>query len=168
MCCGFHYETYIGISPYRILPLDWAQCMADPSLVYVWLDRVRKYKRCSFFVRYVILQHMFNEWGVRLKAHTLFIERVLYLPISHSNEHRLHILYHIRQDNPELVQWWIIPFPLPVFYSKYAIWCRHEGTELTLAARGLTLVVRIWRLTLDVRFPYCKNKNIYNARRPTT
>ena len=30
--------------------------------------------------------------GVRLKAHTLFIERVLYFTISHSIEHRLHIL----------------------------------------------------------------------------
>ena len=27
------------------------------------------------------------------KAHTLFIERVLYFSISHSNEHRLHTLY---------------------------------------------------------------------------
>ena len=37
---------------------------------------------------------MFNEKGGRLKAHTLFIQRVLYSPISHSNEHRLHILLH--------------------------------------------------------------------------
>ena len=58
--------------------------------IYVWLDRVRKYKRCLFFVRYVKTQHMFNEKG----AHTLFIERVLYFPISHSNEHRLHILLY--------------------------------------------------------------------------
>ena len=34
---------------------------------------------------------MFHEQSVRLKAHTLFVERVLYFPISHSNEHRLHI-----------------------------------------------------------------------------
>ena len=31
---------------------------------------------------------MSYEKGVHLKAHTLFIGRVLYFPISHSNEHR--------------------------------------------------------------------------------
>ena len=59
LCCGFHYETYICISPYRTLSVDWAQCMVE--LCHVWLDRVRKYKRCSFFVRYVKIQHIFNE-----------------------------------------------------------------------------------------------------------
>ena len=34
------------------------------------------------------IQHMSNEQGVRLKAHTLFIERMLYFPVSHSYEYR--------------------------------------------------------------------------------
>ena len=86
------YEAYIGISPYHTVAVDSAQCMV--VLCHVWLGRVRKYKHCSFFVRYLKIQHMFTEQGVRLKAHTLFIERVLYFPISHSNEHRLHIFSH--------------------------------------------------------------------------
>ena len=32
----------------------------------------------QFFVRYGKIQHMSNEWGARLKDHTLFIGRVLY------------------------------------------------------------------------------------------
>ena len=39
------------------------------------------------FVRYGKIQHMSNEWGVRLIPWT-----VLYFPIPHSNEHRLHII----------------------------------------------------------------------------
>ena len=26
-CCGFHYETYVGINPYHTLVVDLAQCM---------------------------------------------------------------------------------------------------------------------------------------------
>ena len=33
MCCSFHSETYIGISPFRILAVDWAQCMVVMSCV---------------------------------------------------------------------------------------------------------------------------------------
>ena len=56
------------------------------------LDRVRKYKRCSFCMRHGKIQHMPDEQDVRLKAHTLFIGRVLYYAIFQSNEHHLHIL----------------------------------------------------------------------------
>ena len=50
------------------------------QLCHVWRDRVRKYKRWSFFVRYGKIQHLSNEQGVRLKAHTLLIGWVLYFP----------------------------------------------------------------------------------------
>ena len=55
---------------------------------------LRKYKWYSFScsVRYWKILHMFKEYGVRLKVHTLFLGRVLYFPIPHSNEHRLHII----------------------------------------------------------------------------
>ena len=49
---------------YRYKPMSHSSCRLSTmygSLVYVLLDRVRKYKRCSFFVRYVNIQHMFNE-----------------------------------------------------------------------------------------------------------
>ena len=29
LCCGFHHETYIGISPYRSLAVDVAQSMVE-------------------------------------------------------------------------------------------------------------------------------------------
>ena len=60
----------------------------------MWVDRMRKYKRCSFSVRYGKMQHTSNERDFRLKAHILFIGRVLFFPISHSNEHRFHIISH--------------------------------------------------------------------------
>ena len=41
------------------------------------------------------IQHMSNEQGTRLKAHTLFIGQVLFLSMSHSNEHREHHEHHI-------------------------------------------------------------------------
>ena len=50
------------------------------------------------FVRYGKIQQTFNEQVVRLKAYTLFIERVLYFPISHSNGHRLHIVTYYFDD----------------------------------------------------------------------
>ena len=42
---------------------------------------------------------MSNEQGTRLKAHTLFIGQVLYLSMSHSNEHRLHIIFTMLTRN---------------------------------------------------------------------
>ena len=42
---------------------------------------------CSLFVQEGKIKHSF----VRPSAHTLFIARVLYFPISHSNEHRLEV-----------------------------------------------------------------------------
>ena len=65
------------------------QCVVFAGLFPI---RVRKYKRCSLFMRYEKIQPSSKEQGVRLKAHTLFIGRGLYFHISHSNEHRLHIL----------------------------------------------------------------------------
>ena len=53
LCCGFHYDTYIGISPYHTLAVDPAKW----QICHVWLDRVRKYKRWSFFVWYEKIQH---------------------------------------------------------------------------------------------------------------
>ena len=79
---------------YRYQPLSHSNCGLKSNvwqLCHVWLDRVRKYKRCSFFVR----QNISNEYCVRLKAHTLFIGRVLYFLTSHSNEHRLYILLRL-------------------------------------------------------------------------
>ena len=83
-----HWCQPIGL-PYFCCSLDWIAW----QLCHVWFDRMKKYKRYSFFVRYGQIQNFFNEWGVRLKAHTSFVERVLYFPISHTNEHRLHISY---------------------------------------------------------------------------
>ena len=48
-----------------------------------------KIQTVFIFVRYGEIQHMSKEQGVRLKAHTLFLGRVLYFPIPHSNEHRI-------------------------------------------------------------------------------
>ena len=36
-------------------------------------------------------QHMPDGLGIRLKAHLCIIELELYFPISHTNEHRLHV-----------------------------------------------------------------------------
>ena len=47
LCNGFNYETYI--SPYRTPAVVWTAMHGS----YVCLDRVRKYKRCSF-----VIQHM--------------------------------------------------------------------------------------------------------------
>ena len=60
------------------------------QLCLVWLDRVREYKRL-FPVLYGIRQHSSNKKVVRIKSHTLFIGRVLYCPLSHSNKDHLHI-----------------------------------------------------------------------------
>ena len=35
---------------------------------------------------------IFAEYGAHLRAHTVSIGRVLYFPLAHSNEHRLHII----------------------------------------------------------------------------
>ena len=54
----FTIEMYIHISPYRTL-----NCSLNCSLwqlCHVWLDRVRKYKCCSFLVRHGKKQHMSN------------------------------------------------------------------------------------------------------------
>ena len=56
--------------------------------------------------------HMSTEQGVRLnmlKVHTLFIRRVLYLPISHSNEHGLHIVTPHMSVVFVFVQWLKLP-----------------------------------------------------------
>ena len=78
-CSCFHYETYIGISPYRTLAVYSVQCMVvyvmynlivweNTNVVHFSSDML-KYSTCSM-----------NK-----------VERVLYFPISHTNEHRLHI-----------------------------------------------------------------------------
>ena len=36
LCIGFHYETYIGIGPYRSLAVDWEQCLVG----YVMCDLI--------------------------------------------------------------------------------------------------------------------------------
>ena len=53
------------------------------SLCHMSLDRVRKYKLCSFSRN--VVEH--NEYGVRLTDQTLFIGQVLSFPMLHSNEH---------------------------------------------------------------------------------
>ena len=104
--CNMTHRAYFSHSvqwfslwdAYRYRPISHSSCILNwnvRQLCHVWRHRVRKYKRCSFFVWYGKIQHMFHEKSVRLKAHTLFIERVLYFPhiqISHSNEHRLHVI----------------------------------------------------------------------------
>ena len=50
-----------------------------------------KIQTVFIFVRYGETPHMSKKKSVRLKAHTSFLGRVLYFPIPHSNEHRLHI-----------------------------------------------------------------------------
>ena len=92
LCCGFHYETYIGISPYRTLAVDWAQCM----VVYVMCELIVCENTNVVHFLCDMWKYMFNEQGVCLMAHTLFIERVLYFPVSPWSEHRLHIF----QDYP--------------------------------------------------------------------
>ena len=52
-------RIYIGISPYRTLTVVEPHFMADIS--HMWLEPVRKYKHCSFFVRYGKMQHLSNE-----------------------------------------------------------------------------------------------------------
>ena len=89
VCCGFPQETYIGISPYRTLAValtaiygSYVMCdmivWENTNVIHISCN-MGKYSTCPMK-------------GVRLKAHTLFIGRVLYFPISHSNEHRLHII----------------------------------------------------------------------------
>ena len=51
----------------------------------VTCERVRKYKRCWFFVWYRKIQHMSNVWGIHL-AHTLYNRQVLYF---------FHFKYHL-------------------------------------------------------------------------
>ena len=77
MRCDFHYETYIGISPYRTPAVVWAAVYGCFQLMSCVTWSCEKIQTVFIF-------------------HTLFIRRVLYFPISHSNEHRLHILYVCR------------------------------------------------------------------------
>ena len=46
-----------------------------------------------FYAIYEI-QLMFNEKNGRLQNHNIFIERVLYFPISHLNKYRLHNFFN--------------------------------------------------------------------------
>ena len=160
LCRGFHYETYIGISPYRtlhskqygffrrhpsvLIPCNPWRTLAGFSrgcmdstrrfflknlyclecscslnctlwqLCHVWLDRIRKYTRCSFlentanvqwircspkgshlshwtsavFSPSAPVQSQFTQIACR-KSH----DRVkMYFPILHSNKHRLYII----------------------------------------------------------------------------
>ena len=73
----FHYERYIGISPYRTLAVVELQSMAFMSYV-TW--SCEKIQTLFIWVRYGKIQHMSNKQGVRLKARTLFIGWELYFP----------------------------------------------------------------------------------------
>ena len=109
---------------------------------------MRKYKRCSFVVWYGKIQHSSNKKGIRLKAHTLFIRRVLYIPISHSIEHRLHIFHGCDSvsccDHPtkqsflmlayRLWHWPIIRYP---FILSTSLFCWHCVTQCFLSVPAL-------------------------------
>ena len=91
-------------------------------------------------VLYAKIQHSFNEQGVRLKAHTLFIEHVLYLPISHLNEPRLYVL--VLSRNNVL----FITFPCRI-YARYLL----EQMPFTLDGiykRWLSRGYNLWNQTI--------------------
>ena len=104
--CGFHYEMYIGISTYRTLAVDWTQYM----VVLISHSSCRlntlygSIMSCDLIVwentnvahfSWDMWKYSTRSMGTCLKAHTLLIERVLYFPTAHSNEHRLHIFIHL-------------------------------------------------------------------------
>ena len=55
-----------------------------------------KIQTLFILLRYGKIQHTSSEFSVPLKAHTLLNRQVLYFPISHPNELRLHIFSHLR------------------------------------------------------------------------
>ena len=120
---------------YRYQPISHSSCSLNwnaRQLCHVWPHRVIKYKRCSFFVWYGKMQHMFHESSVRLKAHTLFMKRVLYFPISHSNEHRLHIVTVLASFYSSVSEFWCA-ISLCVFISLrfYAMTFLRDRERLT-------------------------------------
>ena len=84
--------------------VQWIRCSPGSHLIH-WASAVfshitlKKYKRCSVFVRYVKIQHLSND---KVFAFTVFIGWVLSFPISHSNEHRLHITSRLFSRLPHL------------------------------------------------------------------
>ena len=85
-----------GIShAYRTLSVVQLQLMAASYIIcdmIVWENTNGVH--FTVFIFRAILENtaMSNELAVRLKAHTLFLGRVLYFPIPHSIELRLHIV----------------------------------------------------------------------------
>ena len=57
-------------------------CCTFELQCYVICDRVRKYKRCSFFKKYGKIQHSSNASGVRLKVHLFHWTSAVYSHIA--------------------------------------------------------------------------------------
>ena len=74
----------IVISPNHTIVVVWTKIM---SCLTCWSQKIQ----ILFIFRAMWEMTAHVLWYVRLEAHTLFIERMLYFPISHLNEYRLHI-----------------------------------------------------------------------------
>ena len=89
------YSKCILLTERRRFTTLWSSVMSVDCTPFCAVENFgqscEKIQTMFIFVRYGKIQHMSKEQGVRLKAHTLFLGRVLYFPIPHSNEHRLHI-----------------------------------------------------------------------------
>ena len=140
----------ISLWVYRYQPISHSSCSSWAAIygsydLIVWEN---KNVTSSFFVRYGKIQHMSNNQGVRLKAHTLIIVRVLYFPISHSNEHRLHIViiyYSFVAVNDDLIYciiWFVI-----------IVHCMLPGQWLCICATLTSILLSFARcLKLELEF----------------
>ena len=65
LCFSHSVQWFSLWDVYRYQPISHSSCSLNCNvwqLCHIWLDRVRKYKRCSFFVRYIWWNIAHFQW----------------------------------------------------------------------------------------------------------
>ena len=89
LCIGFHYETYIGISPYRTL-VSRSSCRLSTMYGWICVSWSCEKIQTVFIFRAICENTAHVKWIRCSPKGSHLIHWTSAFPISHSNEHRLH------------------------------------------------------------------------------